>query len=786
MERYAQVLINIKTRELDMPFTYRVPEGVDLLPGCRVIVPFAGRLVEGYCVEINHVPFEGEVKDIKEVIDETPLLTEELLALSAWGAERYLCRRQDFFLAMIPPGLRRQAVKMVHYRGDREPEDEMLAYLKANGPLPLDKWSLLFPQARDQALLRRLRDRGIILIEEREKSGAGLRKMQVVRLTGKEASVRGAKQQKLLSLLKERGQLAVRELAGFGISRETLNSLVRLSLVTVEEAEHVPPKAEDELPAQPFSPTPDQAAALAEICSHVEAGRHRVVLLHGVTGSGKTEVYLQAIETVRRLGMGSIVMVPEIALTPQMIERFTARFGNEVAVLHSRLSPQERLAEWQRVAEGKASVVVGARLAVFAPFKKLGLIVLDEEHENTYKQEETPRYHARDVAAWRAKWHECPVVLGSATPSVESAYKVRSGEYTLCRLPSRVHQRPLPPVEVVDMRQELKRGNRSIFSRALRKEIEDTLALGQQVILFINRRGFATFVLCRACGHVMNCPHCRVALKYHSEEARLKCHYCGYSEKYPLVCPSCRSRTIRHFGTGTQKVAEEAARLFPGARIARLDADAATRKGAHEKILGAFRRGETDILVGTQMVAKGLDFSRVRLVGVITADTMLNLPDFRAGERTFALLTQVSGRTGRGNEQGKAIIQTYAPHSYAVVAAARHDYDAFFQQEIQSRQDLAYPPFTHMVRFLLSGSDESRLETQATELSARLAGVDVLGPSPCPVPKIKGRFRWHVIARHPELPVLLSAARSVLREFAGMFKKDGTRLVADVDPYSFL
>jgi primosomal protein N' (replication factor Y) len=511
------------------------------------------------------------------------------------------------------------------------------------------------------------------------------------------------------------------------------------------------------------------------------------MLLYGVTGSGKTEVYLQAIACMLQKELASIVLVPEIALTPQMTERFVARFGNKVAVLHSRLSAGERYDEWCRVARGEALVVIGARSAVFAPVPKLGLIILDEEHEITYKQEETPRYHARDIALRRAEMHGAAVILGSATPSLESYTKALRGEYRLAKLPQRIAGRPLPPVEIVDMREELKSGNRSIFSRTLQAALRDALAAGKQAIIFLNRRGYSTFVLCRTCGHVMRCPACNVSLKFHSTLAMLCCHYCDYREPYPSACPACGGRYIRHFGTGTQKVEEELRRRFPAARPLRLDADSTARKGEYRQILASFRRGEANVLVGTQMIAKGLDFPKVTLVGVITADTALNLPDFRAGERTFQMLTQVAGRAGRGATGGRVVIQTYTPEHYAVVAARKHDFETFYREESARRKELGYPPFGYLVRLLVSGGVEGNVMKAASLLTGFLGTeIEIWGPSPCPLEKVRGRYRWQLVLRGDELEPLLAAAKEAANRFRQCAVTAKVRLSLDVEPLHLL
>ncbi len=478
-----------------------------------------------------------------------------------------------------------------------------------------------------------------------------------------------------------------------------------------------------------------------------------------------------------------------------------ARFGPErVAVLHSALGAGERLDEWERARRGQVDIVVGARSAVFAPVPSLGLIVVDEEHDGSYKQDESPRYHARDVAVFRAERVDATVVLGSATPSLETYSRIESGEYEVIELPRRIDDRPMPDVAVVDMRSELKAGNRTIFSRLLKARIEQTLDRGQQAILFMNRRGFSTFVLCRECGHVMTCPHCDVSLTLHgsgSRRSELVCHYCNHTERAPDVCPSCGGTHIRYFGAGTERIEDEVKKSFPEARVARMDVDTTRRKGAHRAILGAFRAGHTDILVGTQMIAKGLDFPNVTLVGVVSADTALNLPDFRAAERTYQLISQVAGRSGRGDAPGTVVVQTYSPEHYSIVAAASHDYRAFYEAEIASRREAGYPPARQMARILLRGIDESATARYAgviaracRELSCVSDGtVEVLGPAPAPIPRIAGKYRWHLLLLSGNPKALREAAKAgcAAREAGrGVGGAGGITVSLDIEPSAVL
>jgi len=554
------------------------------------------------------------------------------------------------------------------------------------------------------------------------------------------------------------------------------DALVRKGVVTFQQVKvtREPISYQSITPSQPLTLTAAQRSALESIKSSLSPGVRgnaspAVFLLHGVTGSGKTEVYLQALAEVLRLGKRGIALVPEIALTPQTIERFASRFPHKVAVLHSKLSLGEQFDEWQRIRDGEFDVVIGPRSAIFAPQPDLGLIVIDEEQEWTYKQhDKSPRYHTRDVAIKLAELTGAVVILGSATPDVETFYHARQGDYYLLQLPERVTPRngsPLPGVEVVDLREELKAGNRSLFSRSLSQAMTQAVANREQVILFLNRRGGATFIQCRSCGFVLGCKRCDVPLTYHPAEDALVCHQCNYRMPVPQACPRCLRQRIKFLGIGTQKLEQEARQGFPQARLLRWDSDATRGKHSHDEILGRFRLHQADILIGTQMIAKGLDLPLVTLVGVVSADTALNLPDFRAGERTFQLLSQVAGRAGRGILGGRVIIQTYAPEHYAIQAASRHDYSSFYNQEINYRRQLRNPPFTRLACLVYSHTNDARCQRQAERMkrlltqeidSQGIADIELIGPAPAFIHRLRGRFRWQLILRGSGLSVFLS------------------------------
>lgn len=533
-------------------------------------------------------------------------------------------------------------------------------------------------------------------------------------------------------------------------------------------------------------PTDEQKKALDAVNGSIEDGKFSVHLLHGVTASGKTEVYMQAISHALKKDKSSIVLVPEISLTPQTVERFKSRFGNNVAVMHSGLLGSKRFHEYKRIAAGEARIVVGARSAIFAPVKDLGLVIVDEEHETSYKQDSVPRYHAREAAIKRAEITKSVVILGSATPSLESYYNATQGKYNLIELTKRMKDVDFPRVSIIDMRKELyQKHYATIFSRPLREGIEKAIARKQQAILFLNRRGFSTFVNCKDCGTVMRCRKCDSVMVFHFSKKSLVCHYCNYRTKPQVTCPKCKGANIKYFGMGTERVESELYRHFPEGMMGRMDTDTTKKRGSHDEILGKFKKHGINILVGTQMIAKGLDFPKVTLVGVISADTMLNLPDFRASERTFNLLTQVAGRAGRGKEGGRVIIQTYTPEHYAIGAASKHDYHSFYKREINSRKELGLPPFVNIIRLMLRSRNEEKVMKASADLAAvikdKMKTIRMLGPAPAVISKLKNQYRWNIVLKVKDID--REAPR--LREVLGKIRRpSGVVVTVDVDPMS--
>ena len=586
---------------------------------------------------------------------------------------------------------------------------------------------------------------------------------------------------------------AVKEMKELGFSTALLNEAAKNGWLTFIEKEAY----RDPFANQTFEKTTalslnaEQQVAVETILQSVQEQQSQTYLLEGITGSGKTEVYLQVIAEVLNQGKTAIMLVPEISLTPQMVQRFKSRFGEHVAVMHSGLSQGEKYDEWRKIERGEAEVVVGARSAIFAPIENIGVIIIDEEHEASYKQEETPRYHARDLAIWRSEYHHCPVVLGSATPSLESRARAQKNVYQRLRLTQRANQAAtLPTIDVVDMRQEVENGNVSSFSMSLQEKLQERLEKNEQSVLLLNRRGYSSFVMCRDCGYVLPCPNCDISLTLHMDSKTMKCHYCGHEERIPYRCPNCGQDKIRYYGTGTQKVEEELQTLLPDSRILRMDVDTTRRKGAHEKILRTFGEGQADILLGTQMIAKGLDFPNVTLVGVLNADTALNLPDFRSSERTFQLLTQVSGRAGRAEKPGEVIIQSFNPEHYAIQLAKAQDYEDFYTKEMYIRHRGDYPPYYFTVQITASHPEENEAAKQMFQIATKLKqGLSpqaiLLGPTPNAIMRVNNRYFYQVIIKYKQEPMLQPLLKEILTDTQRATAR-GLKLSIDAEPMNFI
>ncbi|MDI6785926.1 MAG: primosomal protein N' [bacterium] len=727
-QTFVEIVLNLK---INKSFTYLVPEELknEIAVGKRVLVSFVNRKRQGYVVDIHqNIPKKSiKIKEIISIIGKEPVITIEMLKLSKWIADYYFSSWGMVLAACIP--------------------------------------ILSKPKQEKYISLSVTEDEAMELLKELNQA-----------------------QKKIIYALLNNNTLREKELCYQAeVSNSPLKTLTKNKIIKIEyHREDKALSSQKIFPrSKPLSLTPEQKAAFDSIISNIDNEEFKVFLLQGITGSGKTEVYMQAIAKVILKGKQAIVLTPEISLTPQMVERFKSRFGEEVAILHSRLSSKKRNEEWNKIKSGKVSIAIGARSAVFAPFFNLGLIVVDEEHENTYKQNNNPRYNARDVAVMRAKFTSSVVILGSATPSFESIYNAQKGKYQLLELSCRIDNRSLPKVELVDLREEIPEKSKSLISFKLQEAMKERLQRKEQIILFLNRRGFSTYIQCTGCGEALSCKYCNVTLTYHLKEKTLRCHYCGNIKEIPSLCPYCESKKIKYFGVGTQKIEKEINRLFPQARIARLDVDVTKKKDALENILHKFNKGAIDILIGTQMIAKGLDIPKVTLVGVISADTSLNLPDYRAAERTFNLLTQVAGRAGRGDLKGEVLIQTFNPDQFCIQSAIKQDYNLFYQQEIKNREALWYPPFSHLVNIILQGKEEAKVEKAANKFCQLLKfncnslEVKILGPSPCMLSKIKSRYRFQIMLKSKKISCLQKTTKMSLEKYK---IPTSIKLDIDIDP----
>jgi primosomal protein N' (replication factor Y) (superfamily II helicase) len=808
---------------LDTVFTYRVPQEMTAssapVVGGRVLVPFRQQRLSGIVVELHDRVPSVTTKSILSVLDTTSVLDESLLKLGRWIADYYLAPPGEVLRTMLPLGAEFQ--KTIAYRiiepgqmalhsagmsgsskrAQRPPEEQM-AEFRILDHLAVRDW-VKEAALRSAAGISNSRVARDLLagmarkkwIERQDFSDAkdAARVVQVAVLKSAAGKLNANQQMLIDALSQTGGRLPVESLRDLSVPRSTLATLVKRGLVDLveEPVEFTAPQFKPRRSPFDFRLTDAQKNAVDTIRTASDSRNFHGILLHGVTGSGKTAVYLTAMHAVLEAGRSSILLVPEIGLTPAVAADLHQIFGEEVAILHSALTGKERAEQWHRIRSGVARVVVGTRSAVFAPVPNLALILVDEEQDSSYKQEETPRYHARDVAVVRAKMSGATVVLGSATPSLESYFnalpkKNAPPKYALLELPDRVESRPLPEVEILDMRQEFQEtGQEQVISRKLRSEIAECLERNEQVMVLLNRRGYSPVVLCRACGKTLECVNCAIAMTHHKRSHRMECHYCGYTAKVPQACMHCGSEYVYFLGTGSEKLEELLHGLFPQARIGRLDRDTVRGRYDFERVLGALNAGELDILVGTQMIAKGHDIHGVTLVGVVGADTALGLPDFRAAERTFQLLTQVAGRAGRGNCPGKVVLQTFFPDHYAVQYAARHDYAGFYEKELRFRSWMHYPPYNALSNVLVrAGKLEDALRWSGTLgkwfEKTRHEGVRVLGPAAAPIVRLKQDFRYHFVLKSESREKMHRLLRAMLA-YAAAEKIPRTNLVVDVD-----
>lgn len=799
----AKIIVDVPTGATDRLFDYIVPVQWENIveKGMRVGVPFGNRLVQGFVIELvtETTVAIDKLKPIKQLLDATPVLNEELLQLGDWLSETTLSFKISAYQVMLPAALKGKAKKEFVLVKENVPQ-EVIDYFGRRKSIPFDE---MMSDSIVASKIKNWLDEQYIDLRYTVKNKATIKKQKMITLNRPlneidefilNLSKRANKQKELLLYMKEHKEVVLTELIENRIaSRATIKTLVEQNILREIDREiyRDPYESREFHKTEPLVLSQQQLEAITPIWQTIENEEHRTFLLHGVTGSGKTEIYLQAIDLVLKQGKEAIVLVPEISLTPQMVDRFKGRFGREVAVMHSGLSIGEKYDEWRKIMKKEVRVVVGARSAIFAPFENIGIIIIDEEHEGSYKQEENPRYHARDVAIYRAQYHRCPVVLGSATPSLESYARGLKGRYELVSLLGRINQLKMPEVSIVDMRDELRSGNRSMFSKILYEKIVDRLEKKEQIVLLLNRRGHSTFIMCRDCGYVPTCRDCDISLTFHKSTYSLLCHYCGYEEKLVTKCASCNSEHIRFFGTGTQKVEEELARILPQARVIRMDIDTTRRKGSHQKLLDAFANGEGDILLGTQMIAKGLDFPNITLVGVLAADSMLNIPDFRAAERTFQLLTQVSGRAGRHKLPGEVIVQTYAPEHYSINYVKEHDYMKFFHHEMHIRKANGYPPYYFITLIHISHTELPYVIHVAEKISQFLKAelskeTKILGPASAPIARMKDRYRYQCMIKYKIEPKLNSVLRRIIDHYSQEMSRGDLQIAIDPNPMVFM
>ena len=742
----AEIIINRTAKRLNRTFDYKVPIELEelIMIGSTVLVPFgkSSTLEEGYVVGIK----ENTTYEVKEIVKIKHNLTEKQIELAKWMAKRYFCNVSDCIKQMLTPGTKNK-------KAEKNVQDKTInaVYLKKD-------------------------------IDE-------------IQFDIEMGKIKSEKQKKILQFLKNNEGATVPEIELFTDgSRAIVKTLEKNGYVEIIEKkiERNPLANKKIEKTENLKLTEEQQTAYNKVALDIATNSYEQFLLYGVTGSGKTEVYLQLIGKALEQDKTAIVLVPEISLTPQMIDRFISRFNkDEIAVLHSKLSIGERYDEWNKIKEGKAKIIIGARSAIFAPTENIGIIIIDEEHDSSYKSEAIPKYDAKEIAKKIAKENNCPLVLGSATPDLVTYYKARQGKINLLELTKRANNSKLPEVEIVDLKMELANGNRSMLSAKLHDKIEQNLKEKRQTILFLNRRGFSTFIMCRECGYTVKCKNCNISMTYHKTENKLKCHYCGYEENVVTICPECHSDKIRYFGTGTQKLEQEINKIFPEASTIRMDIDTVTKKNSHEEILNKFKDENIDILIGTQMVVKGHHFPNVTLVGVIAADSSLNIDDYRANERTFQILTQVAGRAGREQLDGNVVIQTYNPDNFSIICAQKQDYEMFYNTEIALREQLKYPPFCDIILIGFNSLSEKELIDASTKiynyLKNNLDGQEfnVLKPMPSPIDKIQNRYRWRIIIKGNMTEAANNVLNTCLRKFYNSNYKN-TRVSVDVNPNNMI
>jgi primosomal protein N' (replication factor Y) len=803
---FAAVAVNIPSAKT---FTYSVPGEMEeaLAIGKRVLVPFGKRKVTGCITEIKELSERKNLKDIIEILDKKPLFTKDDLTFYRWVSDYYMYPLGKSLREILPGGIDVKSDIWIFPEGDGNEGGEKKisrTQRKIIGILENCHSGISSTKLKEQLGrgnigedLKTLEKSGFLRMEEKlRKAEVRVKKECMITLASDlPADLRlTEKQKRIMEILKGNGRVPLAALRDeVKDIRSAIKRMEKRGLLSLSEKEvlRTPDKPCDiGIAGIDIRLNNQQEAALEEIIKGILSKRYRPYLLHGVTGSGKTEVYLRAIEKVLDLKGSAIFLVPEIALTPQLISRIKEKFDDDiVAILHSGIGKSSKYDEWRRIEREDAKIIIGARSAIFAPVKNLRLIIVDEEHDASYKQDERLTYNARDCAMVKARLSSATVILGSATPGLQTYFNIQEKDITHLTLTKRVVDRPLPEIDIIDMKNEREeRGNLSVLSTRLKGAIHDTLLAKKQTLLFLNRRGFNTFLVCTDCGYIFKCLNCSVSMTHHASDGTMKCHYCDYSIKAPPLCPECGGSKIGSHGVGTEKLQEEIETLFPQARVERMDSDSMSKRGAYERILRELDRGMIDILVGTQMIAKGHDFPNVTLVGIVSADTSLNIPDFRASERTFQIITQVSGRGGRGDFPGRVIIQTLNPEQYAITYARDHNYLGFYNEEIVTRRELSYPPFSRMVKFRISSTQESKVQKCAAllgEIARKITEnytITVMGPAEAPIARIKGRYRWHMLLRGKDVKILHALSGKILQQLG----KSEADIRLDVDPLNFM
>ncbi len=820
--KYANIIVDNRSSMVDRLFTYKIEAEMTHIvkEGMRVVIPFGrgNKLIKGLVVSIEeNIEVKFKTKSITDVLDDKPLISNNLILLSLWIKDRYLASYLDSFQPCLPPGDFKEVNTIVELMEDYEgfgliaEENKIVDYLKLKEIVQLDQLKAALKIRNINMYLNNLELKGVIITSLDIKTTNKKKREKWVKIKNPNSSLedildivgtRSPKQNEITTFLYDNDNILQKDiLERFNTSLSVLKSLEKKDIIEIYE------KIVYRNPIKKYIPkykkhnlNNNQQEIYTNIINGIKnENKVNSYLIHGVTGSGKTEIYLQLVEEMLEQNKDSIILVPEISLTPQTIDRFVGRFGEEVAILHSKLSQGERFDQWRKIKQQEVKIVIGARSAVFAPFNNLGLIVIDEEHETTYKSGQNPKYDTIEVAQKRVDLENATLVMGTATPSLETYYKAEKGEIILLNMMNRVSSKELPKVTLIDMREELNNGNKSIFSLELNKAIGENIKNKKQTILFLNRRGFATFVSCRNCGYVCKCKDCDVSMTYHRNINKLRCHYCGVTENTPDVCPECGSKYIKYFGIGTQKVEQLTRELFPSANIVRMDGDTTVDKGSYERILGDMKAEKIDILIGTQMISKGLDFPNVTLVGIIAADTTLNLPDYRSPEKTFQLVTQVAGRSGRGENLGRVILQTYNPDHYSIVYSKQQDYVNFYNTELPLREEFLYPPFINIISILLYGENNSKvveiskkvyniIESEVEKIYGNSFKNNISGPYPAPLERIKNNYRWQIILKikNEDIEKLKEVIKRVCIINEYKFELENIKISIDINPSSLL